>query len=105
MISKKSVIVVGAGIVGCAIARELAVRGMSVTVFDDRPVALQRVRRLNRLAGWADCVDDDLAETGRQCGCDSTVTAVGYWELDRLERWDHILHPGCEGLGPLGGCQ
>lgn len=37
--SKNSVIVVGAGIVGCAIARELAVRGVAVTVFDDRPVA------------------------------------------------------------------
>ena len=39
MISNKSVIVVGSGIVGCAIARELAVRGVAVTVFDDRPVA------------------------------------------------------------------
>ena len=38
MTSNKSVIVVGAGIVGCAIARELAVRGLAVTVFDDRPV-------------------------------------------------------------------
>jgi glycine oxidase ThiO len=37
--SKNSVIVVGAGIVGCAIARELAVRGVTCTVFDDRPVA------------------------------------------------------------------
>jgi glycine oxidase len=36
---KNSVIVVGAGIVGCAIARELAVRGVACTVFDDRPVA------------------------------------------------------------------
>lgn len=36
--STNSVIVVGAGIVGCAIARELAVRGVAVTVFDDRPV-------------------------------------------------------------------
>lgn len=32
-------VVVGAGIIGCAIARELAVRGVAVTVFDDRPVA------------------------------------------------------------------
>jgi len=35
---KNSVIVVGAGIVGCAIARELAVRGVACTVIDDRPV-------------------------------------------------------------------
>jgi glycine oxidase len=34
----KSVIVVGAGIIGCAIARELAVRGVACTVIDDRPV-------------------------------------------------------------------
>jgi len=32
------VIVVGAGIIGCAIARELAVRGVACTVIDDRPV-------------------------------------------------------------------
>lgn len=32
-------IVVGSGIIGCAIARELAVRGLACTVFDDRPVA------------------------------------------------------------------
>ena len=31
-------VVVGAGIIGCAIARELAVRGVACTVFDDRPV-------------------------------------------------------------------
>jgi glycine oxidase len=34
----KSVIVVGAGIIGCAVARELAVRGIACTVIDDRPV-------------------------------------------------------------------
>ncbi len=38
MISKKPVIVVGSGIIGCAIARELAVRGVACTVVDDRPV-------------------------------------------------------------------
>jgi len=32
-------IVVGAGIIGCAIARELAVRGVGCIVFDPRPVA------------------------------------------------------------------
>jgi glycine oxidase len=31
-------VVVGAGIIGCAIARELAVRGVACTVFDPRPV-------------------------------------------------------------------
>jgi glycine oxidase len=33
------VVVVGAGIIGCAIARELAVRGVRCSVIDDRPVA------------------------------------------------------------------
>ena len=36
---KQSVVVVGSGIIGCAIARELAVRGASVTVIDPRPIA------------------------------------------------------------------
>ena len=35
---KNSVIVVGAGIIGCAVARELAARGVACTVIDDRPV-------------------------------------------------------------------
>ncbi|HEX6465229.1 MAG TPA: glycine oxidase ThiO [Vicinamibacterales bacterium] len=35
----RSIVVVGSGIVGCAIARELAVRGMACAVYDDRPVA------------------------------------------------------------------
>src|SRR5258706_14293488 len=34
----ESVVVVGAGIIGCAVARELAVRGVACTVIDDRPV-------------------------------------------------------------------
>ena len=33
-----SAIVVGAGIIGCAVARELAVRGVACTVIDPRPV-------------------------------------------------------------------
>jgi glycine oxidase len=33
------IVVVGSGIIGCAIARELAVRGALCTVIDDRPVA------------------------------------------------------------------
>ena len=34
-----TVVVVGSGIIGCAIARELAVRGVACAVVDDRPVA------------------------------------------------------------------
>jgi glycine oxidase len=33
------VLIIGAGIIGCAIARELRVRGVAVQVLDDRPVA------------------------------------------------------------------
>ena len=36
---KEAVVVVGAGIIGCAVARELAVRGVRCTVLDPRPVA------------------------------------------------------------------
>ena len=36
---KQSVVVVGAGIIGCSIARELAARGVPCTVVDDRGVA------------------------------------------------------------------
>ena len=32
------ILIVGAGIIGCAIARELGVRGLACTVLDDRPV-------------------------------------------------------------------
>jgi glycine oxidase ThiO len=35
---KQSVTIIGSGIIGCAIARELAVRGVDVTVLDPRPV-------------------------------------------------------------------
>ena len=34
------IIVVGAGIVGCAIAHELASRGVSVEIVDERPVGM-----------------------------------------------------------------
>ena len=34
----ENVVIVGAGIIGCAIARELAVRGVACAVVDDRPI-------------------------------------------------------------------
>lgn len=34
----REVVIVGAGVIGCAIARELALRGVACTVFDPRPV-------------------------------------------------------------------
>ena len=38
--SPSDIIVVGAGIVGCAIAYELASRGVSVEIVDERPVGM-----------------------------------------------------------------
>ena len=40
MTSQSDVVVVGAGIVGCAVAYELASRGASVEIVDDRPAAM-----------------------------------------------------------------
>src|SRR5438067_7735564 len=40
MIAPPDVIVVGAGIVGCAIASELARRGASVEIIDERPIGM-----------------------------------------------------------------
>lgn len=36
---KIDIAIVGAGIIGCAVARELASRGIRCTIFDDRPIA------------------------------------------------------------------
>src|SRR6185295_2495054 len=40
MTVSRDVIVVGAGIVGCAVAYELARRGVSVEIIDERPIAM-----------------------------------------------------------------
>ena len=40
MAGPSDILVVGAGIVGCAIAHELARRGASVEIVDDRPVGM-----------------------------------------------------------------
>lgn len=40
MANTSDIIVVGAGVIGCAVAHELARRGASVDVVDDRPVAM-----------------------------------------------------------------
>src|SRR3954451_23144881 len=40
MAASRDVIVVGAGIVGCAVACELARRGASVEMIDERPIAM-----------------------------------------------------------------
>ena len=40
MTSRREILVVGAGIVGCAVAYELARRGASVEIIDDRPIGM-----------------------------------------------------------------
>src|SRR5690242_8054659 len=40
MTASRDVIVVGAGIIGCAVAYELARRGVSVEIVDERPIAM-----------------------------------------------------------------
>jgi glycine oxidase len=54
----RNVVVVGSGIIGCAIARELTVRGASCTVFDDRPVAAGATQAsAGMLAPWVEAHD------------------------------------------------
>ena len=96
--SNRSVIIVGAGIVGCAIARELAVRGVAVTVFDDRPVAGGATRAsAGMLAPYVeahergpllelavrslDLYDDWIAAVGRESDTDVEYRRVGTLEV------------------------
>ena len=58
MTGARRVAVVGSGIIGCAIARELAIRGASCTVFDDRPVAGGATQAsAGMLAPWVEAHD------------------------------------------------
>jgi glycine oxidase len=54
----RNVAIVGSGIIGCAIARELAIRGASCTVFDDRPIAGGATQAsAGMLAPWVEAHD------------------------------------------------
>jgi glycine oxidase len=96
------VIVVGAGVIGCAIARELAVRGVTCSVFDDRPVgggatqasagmlapyveAHERTPMLDLCVRSLDLYDDWIAAVRRESGADVEHRRIGTLEvaLDR----------------------
>ena len=95
---KNSVIVVGAGIIGCAVARELAVRGVACTVIDDRPVgggatrasagmlapyveAHERGPLLDLAVRSLDLYDDWVAAVRRESGIDVEYRRIGTLEV------------------------
>jgi glycine oxidase len=95
---KNSVIVVGSGIIGCAIARELAVRGMACTVIDDRPVgggatqasagmlapyveAHERGPLLDLAVRSLDHYDDWIAAVRNESGIDVEYRRIGTLEV------------------------
>ena len=96
------VIIVGAGIVGCAAARELAVRGVSSSVIDDRPVgggatqasagmlapyveAHERTPMLELCVRSLRLYDEWIAAVGAESGVDVEYRRIGTLEvaLDR----------------------
>jgi glycine oxidase len=98
VISSKSVTVVGAGIIGCAIARELAVRGVACTVIDDRPVgggatrasagmlapyveAHERGPLLDLAVRSLDLYDGWMADVRRESGIDVEYRRIGTLEV------------------------
>jgi glycine oxidase len=94
----KSVVVVGAGIIGCAVARELAVRGVACTVIDDRPVgggatrasagmlapyveAHERGPLLDLAVRSLDLYDDWIAAVRRESEIDVEYRRIGTLEV------------------------
>jgi glycine/D-amino acid oxidase-like deaminating enzyme len=61
MASPSDIIVVGAGIVGCAIAHELASRGVSVEIVDERPVGMGATQASAGLAPYIEARDGSPA--------------------------------------------
>jgi len=111
---KNSVIVVGAGIIGCAIAREIAVRGVPCTVIDDRPIgggatqasagmlapyveAHERGPLLELAVRSLDLYDEWIAAVRRESGIDVEYRRIGTLEvaLDPVHAADlrgHLQH-------------
>ena len=94
----KSVLVVGAGIIGCAIARELAVRGVACTVIDNRPIgggatqasagmlapyveAHERGPLLDLAVRSLDLYDEWIAAVRRESGIDVEYRRIGTLEV------------------------
>ncbi len=97
------IVVVGAGIIGCAIARELAVRGAACSVFDDRPVAggatqasagmlapyveaHERGPLLDLAVRSLDLYDDWIAAVRRESDIDVEYRRIGTLEVALEER-------------------
>src|SRR5947208_484092 len=98
MIDQVETVVVGAGIVGCAIARELAVRGVRCTVFDNRPVgggatqasagmlapyveAHERTPMLDLCVRSLDLYDGWIAAVREESGIDIEYRRIGTLEV------------------------
>jgi len=92
------VVIVGAGIIGCAIARELSARGVACTVIDDRPVgggatrasagmlapyveAHEKGPLLELAVRSLDLYDRWIAEVGRESAIDVEYRRIGTLEV------------------------
>jgi glycine oxidase len=95
---RKSVVVVGAGIIGCAVARELATRGVACTVVDDRPAgggatrasagmlapyveAHERGPLLDLAVRSLDLYDEWMAAVRRESGVEVEYRRIGTLEV------------------------
>ncbi len=112
-----SVIIVGAGIIGCAVARELASRGRPATLLDDRPVGGGATRAsagmlapyVEAHAGGAlldlatrslDLYDDWITAVRRESGMDIEYRRIGTLEvaLDPMHAADLRRHAAPAGV-------
>jgi glycine oxidase len=83
---KQSVVVVGAGIIGCAIARQLAVRGTPCTVLDPR-----------RVAGGATRASAGMLAPYVEAHAGGPLLDLGVRSLDLYDGWIAALRAeGCE---------
>jgi glycine oxidase len=97
---KNSAVIVGAGIIGCAIARELAVRGVQCGVVDDRPIgggatqasagmlapyveAHERGPLLDLAVRSLELYDDWIAAVRNESGIDIEYRRIGTLETGR----------------------
>jgi glycine oxidase len=105
-------VVVGAGIIGCAVARELAARGVACTVIDDRPVgggatrasagmlapyveAHERGPLMDLAVRSLDLYDNWIRDVRRESGLDVEYGRIGTLEIALTpERASELQHGG-----------